>query len=78
MRIDLLEGLPCKTCNNLTQWDCVYFCKLSLHQNKNGELSMRKFNKCVKYELRMGIESYCDEIECVFWCNDCDAYKNRK
>lgn len=77
MRIDLLEDLPCKTCDNLNYWDGAYFCKKSLHQNKDGSLSKRKFKKCKEYKFRVGKRIYCDGIDCVFWCNDCEAYKNR-
>ena len=67
----------CKTCGNLSYWD-GYFCKLGKHQTKKEKLSMTPLKECDSYVKRQGSNwDTCKDQECVFWCLECSAYKNK-
>lgn len=77
-KIDELNGLPCKICDHLKYWD-YYYCEKELHQRKDGSLSIKKFKTCSEYKKRNPANyEECKNIECVFWCNDCEVYKKIK
>lgn len=72
-----LSKHKCKTCNNLAYWD-GYICNLGKHQNKQEKLSMRQLKECDGYIKRQGSNwDSCKDQECVFWCMECPAYKNK-
>jgi hypothetical protein len=75
-RID--KDLPnhiCKKCGNLTYWD-GYICKEKIHTTKLGFLNMRKLKYCTHFKIRKGLNfDECKNIECVFWCNDCEMFQ---
>ena len=70
-----LKNHKCKTCGNLTYYDW-YMCKLGKHETKKGFLHMGKLKECDGYIKRVG-NNYetCKDQECIFWCNECTAYK---
>lgn len=72
-----LSDHVCKTCGNLTYWDW-YYCKIGKHQTKRGFLHRGKLKQCDGFVKRQS-NNYpqCKEVECVFWCRECSAYKNK-
>lgn len=74
---DDLRNHKCKTCDNLYFWDW-YFCGLEKHQDGEGFLSEQPLKECEGYVKRKGIYNGCKNHECIFWCLECPAYKNRE
>lgn len=70
-----LHRLICKDCENLNYWD-GYFCKRGRHERKDKKLSRRALKHCDAFVDRgFGKREYCRKTRCVFWCNDCEAYR---
>jgi len=77
---DIEVDLPnhkCKTCKQLSYYDW-YLCKIGKHSTKLGFLHMGRLTKCTSYEKRHGTNwESCKTQECILWCNNCPANKNK-